>query len=146
MSMPQAQTQNRGVMAVSGFTLPSKPKANFTFEDYQAEQNMMDPKILSEIIGLPGNGYCVDCGARNPDWASIGFGTLVCLDCAGRHRGWGVHVTLVRSLNLDTWTSLQLNYLLCGGNDLFVEYIDSCLKSDPQPSIQYAIPEILYYK
>jgi hypothetical protein len=35
------------------------------------------------IRALPGNNCCVDCCAPDPSWGSLGFGTIVCLDCAG---------------------------------------------------------------
>jgi Putative GTPase activating protein for Arf len=38
------------------------------------------------IKALPGNNQCVDCGMKNPDWASVSFGTIFCLECSGVHR------------------------------------------------------------
>ena len=43
------------------------------------------------IAALPGNDRCVDCDAGRPEWASLGFGVLVCLDCAGYHRSLGMY-------------------------------------------------------
>ena len=42
-----------------------------------------------------GNKACVDCGNPNPQWASISFAVLLCLQCAGTHRGFGVHIRCV---------------------------------------------------
>lgn len=42
-----------------------------------------------EILSLPGNGHCVDCGVKDPSWGSLGFGTIVCLDCAGIAMNYG---------------------------------------------------------
>lgn len=69
------------------------------------------------------NRICIDCEANNPDWASIGFGTLLCLSCAGRHRSFGTHVTLVRSITMDDWSDDQLNYIKFGGNKAFELYL-----------------------
>ena len=33
-----------------------------------------------------GNDKCADCGMKNPQWASVSFGTVFCLECSGVHR------------------------------------------------------------
>lgn len=71
---------------------------------------------LQLLHTLPGNKHCVDCGAMNPDWASITYGTLLCLQCSGKHRSYGVQVSYVRSLEYDTWNQRQILSLLEGGN------------------------------
>mmetsp|Transcript_1335 Transcript_1335/g.1670 ORF Transcript_1335/g.1670 Transcript_1335/m.1670 type:complete len:482 (+) Transcript_1335:145-1590(+) len=86
----------------------------------------MERSDQSIIRGLPGNDKCIDCGAAIPQWASVKFGVLFCLECSGRHRGLGVQIDFVRSVTLDSWTEDQLALMKIGGNDKCLSYFDKC--------------------
>ncbi len=45
---------------------------------------------------MAGNGACADCGAPDPDWASLNLGVLLCIECSGVHRRLGVHISKVQ--------------------------------------------------
>lgn len=62
------------------------------------------------------NKYCVDCDAKGPRWASWNLGIFLCIRCAGIHRNLGVHISRVKSVNLDTWTPEQVVSLQQMGN------------------------------
>lgn len=48
--------------------------------------------VLRKVFG---NDKCADCGAPEPDWASLNLGVLVCIECSGVHRNLGVHISKV---------------------------------------------------
>ena len=60
---------------------------------------------MNTILSVPGNTQCADCSGTDVQWASINLGIALCIECSGVHRGLGVHVSKVRSLNLDKWDS-----------------------------------------
>lgn len=75
------------------------------------------------IKAMPGNDKCMECGMKSPQWASVSFGTLFCLECSGVHRSLGVHISFVRSVAMDSWTEPQLNLMKTGGNAKCAKYL-----------------------
>ncbi|KAF7352506.1 ArfGap-domain-containing protein [Mycena venus] len=81
-------------------------------------------KVLQELVKND-NRVCCDCGNPNPQWASLGFAVFLCLQCAGTHRGFGVHISFVRSISMDTWQPDQLKRMQIGGNAAFKQFMKS---------------------
>ncbi|KAG8233086.1 hypothetical protein J437_LFUL013086 [Ladona fulva] len=69
------------------------------------------------------NDYCADCGAPDPNWASINRGILICDDCCSIHRSLGRHISQVKSLKKGAWspTLLAMVHTLnsCGANNIW---------------------------
>ncbi|XP_073337429.1 stromal membrane-associated protein 1-like isoform X2 [Pagrus major] len=89
-------------------TRSEREKAQKLNEQHQA--------ILSKLLREDENKYCADCEAKGPRWASWNLGVFMCIRCAGIHRNLGVHISRVKSVNLDQWTPEQIQSMVDMGN------------------------------
>ncbi|XP_069091813.1 stromal membrane-associated protein 1 isoform X2 [Pleurodeles waltl] len=78
--------------------------------------NEQHQAILSRMLREEDNKYCADCEAKGPRWASWNIGVFICIRCAGIHRNLGVHISKVKSVNLDQWTPEQIQCMQDMGN------------------------------
>ena len=47
----------------------------------------------------------------------------MCLECSGKHRSLGVHLSFVRSIQMDSWTEKQIKVMKIGGNEKFRAFL-----------------------
>ncbi|KAM9788515.1 arf-GAP with Rho-GAP domain, ANK repeat and PH domain-containing protein 1 [Neosynchiropus ocellatus] len=68
----------------------------------------------------PYNKVCGDCGAADPEWASVNLLMVICHSCAGAHRALGTKLSKVRGLKLDNkvWTEPLMQLFVAYGNRL----------------------------
>mmetsp|Transcript_28184 Transcript_28184/g.84316 ORF Transcript_28184/g.84316 Transcript_28184/m.84316 type:complete len:1134 (-) Transcript_28184:56-3457(-) len=78
--------------------------------------------VLSEedrtsLRAVNGNDRCADCtDPQTPTWASLNLTATFCITCSGVHRNLGVHISRVRSLELDDWKADHLAIMMAYGN------------------------------
>lgn len=91
------------------------------------------PACLAMLKSLKGNHRCIDCGEQDPQWATVSYGALLCLQCSGQHRSLGVQVSCVRSIAMDDWSQAEVLAMLEGGNEQLNDFFHRhslCVDSD----------------
>lgn len=78
--------------------------------------------LMAALRSRAENKKCFDCPASTPEWCSIPFGIFLCLECCGRHRGMGVHISFMKSATMDAWRPDEAFRMSKGGNGAAAEY------------------------
>ena len=129
---PVAGMDRNGPLCVQ--ELPVLEMASAELEQMRTDKfHSFPPACLAMLKSLKGNHRCIDCGEQDPQWATVSYGALLCLQCSGRHRGMGVQVSCVRSIVMDEWSQQEVLAMLEGGNAQihdFFERHNLCPDSD----------------
>jgi len=84
---------------------------------------------VEHLIRRPENRFCVDCAIDHSgsSWISCNIGCVFCMKCSGIHRSLGVHISFVKSVELDLWTMKDVQALRNNNNDrLNGEWLARC--------------------
>ncbi|XP_073334887.1 arf-GAP with Rho-GAP domain, ANK repeat and PH domain-containing protein 1 isoform X2 [Pagrus major] len=81
---------------------------------------LSNSQVALRLWENPDNKVCGDCGAANPEWASVNLLLVICQACASHHRSLGSSLSKVRSLKMDSkiWTEPLIQLFLTYGNRL----------------------------
>ncbi|XP_063901003.1 ADP-ribosylation factor GTPase-activating protein 1-like isoform X1 [Zophobas morio] len=98
--------------------------------------SILTESTIKQITSLAGNDKCFECFSYNPQWASVNNGILICLNCSGIHRSFGVHISFVQSLTMDFWSEKYLNMMMSGGNQKFLDFLLQHEEYSPEMTIK----------
>lgn len=78
------------------------------------------------------NLKCCDCNSKiSVDWVSINLLCVLCIKCSGAHRSLGSHISKIRSLTLDNFSTDEMKYLI--KNNVCNEITNSIYESGLNP-------------
>ncbi|XP_023182362.1 arf-GAP with SH3 domain, ANK repeat and PH domain-containing protein 1 isoform X5 [Xiphophorus maculatus] len=136
----QAEDEQEFVIWISVLTNSKEEALNMAFRGEQSsggEDGLEDltKAIIEDVLRMPGNEICCDCGAAEPKWLSTNLGILTCIECSGIHREMGVHISRIQSMELDKLGTSELLLAKNVGNSSFNEIMEANLPSpSPKPS------------
>ncbi|KAM9333045.1 arf-GAP with SH3 domain, ANK repeat and PH domain-containing protein 1 isoform 2-T2 [Pholidichthys leucotaenia] len=136
----QAEDEQEFVIWISVLTNSKEEALNMAFRGEQSsggEDGLEDltKAIIEDVLRIPGNDVCCDCGAADPKWLSTNLGILTCIECSGIHREMGVHISRIQSMELDKLGTSELLLAKNVGNSSFNEIMEGNLPSpSPKPT------------
>uniref|UniRef100_A0A9J8ARD9 ArfGAP with SH3 domain, ankyrin repeat and PH domain 1a n=2 Tax=Cyprinus carpio TaxID=7962 RepID=A0A9J8ARD9_CYPCA len=135
----QAEDEQEFVIWISVLTNSKEEALNMAFRGEQSagDDSLEDltKAIIEDVLRMPGNEVCCDCGAPEPKWLSTNLGILTCIECSGIHREMGVHISRIQSMELDKLGTSELLLAKNVGNSSFNEILEGNLPSpSPKPT------------
>uniref|UniRef100_A0A8B9K0R2 ArfGAP with SH3 domain, ankyrin repeat and PH domain 1a n=1 Tax=Astyanax mexicanus TaxID=7994 RepID=A0A8B9K0R2_ASTMX len=152
----QAEDEQEFVIWISVLTNSKEEALNMAFRGEQSagDDSLEDltKAIIEDVLRMPGNEVCCDCGAPEPKWLSTNLGILTCIECSGIHREMGVHISRIQSMELDKLGTSELllkHFMTAGGaqeqetpvyNKITFLNICKCVWQDPgETALHFAV-------
>uniref|UniRef100_A0A673GLD8 Arf-GAP with SH3 domain, ANK repeat and PH domain-containing protein 1-like n=1 Tax=Sinocyclocheilus rhinocerous TaxID=307959 RepID=A0A673GLD8_9TELE len=127
----QAEDEQEFMIWISVLTNSKEEALNMAFRGEQGggDDGLEDltKAIIDDVLRMPGNEVCCDCGAPDPKWLSTNLGILTCIECSGIHREMGVHISRIQSIELDKLGTSELLLAKNVGNSSFNEIMEGNL-------------------
>uniref|UniRef100_A0A9J8D3N0 ArfGAP with SH3 domain, ankyrin repeat and PH domain 1 n=1 Tax=Cyprinus carpio carpio TaxID=630221 RepID=A0A9J8D3N0_CYPCA len=127
----QAEDEQEFMIWISVLTNSKEEALNMAFRGEQGggDDGLEDltKAIIDDVLRMPGNEMCCDCGAPDPKWLSTNLGILTCIECSGIHREMGVHISRIQSIELDKLGTSELLLAKNVGNSSFNEIMEGNL-------------------
>uniref|UniRef100_A0A8C2J829 ArfGAP with SH3 domain, ankyrin repeat and PH domain 1b n=1 Tax=Cyprinus carpio TaxID=7962 RepID=A0A8C2J829_CYPCA len=137
----QAEDEQEFMIWISVLTNSKEEALNMAFRGEQGggDDGLEDltKAIIDDVLRMPGNEMCCDCGAPDPKWLSTNLGILTCIECSGIHREMGVHISRIQSIELDKLGTSELLLAKNVGNSSFNEIMEGnlpCPSPKPTPA------------
>uniref|UniRef100_A0A8C1PMH4 ArfGAP with SH3 domain, ankyrin repeat and PH domain 1b n=1 Tax=Cyprinus carpio TaxID=7962 RepID=A0A8C1PMH4_CYPCA len=138
----QAEDEQEFMIWISVLTNSKEEALNMAFRGEQGggDDGLEDltKAIIDDVLRMPGNEVCCDCGAPDPKWLSTNLGILTCIECSGIHREMGVHISRIQSMELDKLGTSELLLAKNVGNSSFNEIMEANLPCpSPKPTPEF---------
>uniref|UniRef100_A0A671KEL3 Arf-GAP with SH3 domain, ANK repeat and PH domain-containing protein 1-like n=1 Tax=Sinocyclocheilus anshuiensis TaxID=1608454 RepID=A0A671KEL3_9TELE len=137
----QAEDEQEFMIWISVLTNSKEEALNMAFRGEQGGGGDgledLTKAIIDDVLRMPGNEVCCDCGAPDPKWLSTNLGILTCIECSGIHREMGVHISRIQSMELDKLGTSELLLAKNVGNSSFNEIMEGnlpCPSPKPTPA------------
>jgi hypothetical protein len=115
-SKEDLEATTRALTSAILFALEQMMSGDVTSQTVDKSGKITHAKVVETLYANASNRICADCGAPEPDWASINLGITFCIDCCGIHRGLGVHISKCRGTTLDEWNTALIDLVVGIGN------------------------------
>lgn len=116
-------------------TVPAQAPRRTSRAVQSGEENDRLTARLRQALREPHNRSCADCGGAPNLWYSANLGVFLCNNCAGVHRGLGVHVSFVRSVALDRHATSDVLFMCRTGNHVANAHLEARRPPElPRPS------------